>query len=448
MKPKQKKRKETNCWLVRHIALPNIAASLRQLTMESTTASHGASGELRSQWSNPGDIFSLLLLIGGDIVQKAIAQLVGKHVRLSTKGQKFGITPVAFSFGWVTYAFVSLMSAVGDHQLMPSPDLPCIVLNAENGFVTNNKSWILGRVLRDHESANEVDPAIVSIRIDVFDQKLIHRADIDFVWVLGWVVMIIQTVLSVVPWIVYGDWAIFLITICGTVLALVTGALPQWQIEKWAGRPLGDGKKKVTCLTRGNGSSHIMVLLGDSGAWDVESLAGAKATVPKGTVFITVVLAVLWTALLISASGLKEHSWFLVGVGGIGMLQNLYAAGSPRGAGTSNFHITERRPRSTIIAKRQKINDIGDSDDDVRDVSTDWLAPLQEDEIVNVMGALMELEKDVPEAGLALLKTFFPGGLRYKGERIRYKLQRKFWKKAFRTADARASATEAQNAPV
>lgn len=412
--------------------------------MESTTASHDASGELRSQWTNPGDIFSLLLLIGGDIVQKAIAQLVGKHVKLTEKGQKFGITPVAFSFGWVAYAFVSLMSAVGDHQLMPTPDLPCIVINVENGFVTNNKSWILGRILRDHESANEVDPATVSIRIDVFDQKPIRRADIDFVWVLGWVVMIVQIVLSIVPWIVYDDWAIFLITICGTILALVTGALPQWQMEKWAGRPLGAGKKKVTCLTRGNGSSHIMVLLGDSDAWDVESLAGAKSKVLKGTVLVTMVLAVLWTALLISASGLKEHSWFLVGVGGIGMLQNLYAAGSYREAGTSNFHITKRGPRSTIIARRQKVKDIGDSDDDVKDTSTDWLTPLPEDEIVNVMGALMELEKDVPEAGLALLKAFFPGGLRYKGERIKYKLQRKFWKKAFRTADTRASAAKAQ----
>ncbi|KAI0411710.1 hypothetical protein F5X98DRAFT_380475 [Xylaria grammica] len=32
-------------------------------------------GELRHQWANPSDILSLLLLIGGDIVQKAIAQL-------------------------------------------------------------------------------------------------------------------------------------------------------------------------------------------------------------------------------------------------------------------------------------------------------------------------------------------------------------------------------------
>ncbi|KAK5636034.1 hypothetical protein RRF57_011746 [Xylaria bambusicola] len=32
-------------------------------------------GELRGQWSNPSDILSLLF-IGGDMVQKAIAQLV------------------------------------------------------------------------------------------------------------------------------------------------------------------------------------------------------------------------------------------------------------------------------------------------------------------------------------------------------------------------------------
>ncbi|KAE9381165.1 hypothetical protein N431DRAFT_476055 [Stipitochalara longipes BDJ] len=416
--------------------------------MASTTTSHDTSGELRNQWTNPGDIFSLLQLIGGDIVQKAMAQLVGKHVKLTEKGHKFGITPVAFSFGWVAYMFVSLMSAVGDHQLMPTPDLPCIVVNGENGFVTNNKSWILSRILRDHESANEVDPAIVSIRIDVFDQQPIRSADIDFVWVLGWSIMIVQIILSIIPWIVYGDWAIFLITICGTVLALVAGALPQWQMEKWAGRPLGVGKKKVTCLMRGNGSSHIMVLLGDSGSWDVESLAGAKTKQRKGTVLVTVILAVLWTALLISASGLKEHSWFLVGVGGIGMLQNLYAAGTHRAARTSKFHLTKRGPRSTIIASRKKVEDVGDSDDDVKDTSTDWLTPLPKGEIVNVMGALMELEKDVPEAGLALLKVFFPGGLRYKRERIKYKLQRRFWKKAFRSADTRASTTKAQTATV
>ena len=61
--------------------------------------------QLRDQWFNPGDILSLLLLIGGDIVQKAIAQLVGHEVRLPGSSIQLSLTPVAFSFGWVRLQF-------------------------------------------------------------------------------------------------------------------------------------------------------------------------------------------------------------------------------------------------------------------------------------------------------------------------------------------------------
>ena len=40
------------------------------------------------RWSQPSDVFSVLLILGGDIVHRALAQLVGT-----------GITPVTFSFG-------------------------------------------------------------------------------------------------------------------------------------------------------------------------------------------------------------------------------------------------------------------------------------------------------------------------------------------------------------
>jgi hypothetical protein len=42
----------------------------------------------RDQWTYPQDVFSILLILGGDIVARAIAQLAGTW-----------ITPVAFSFG-------------------------------------------------------------------------------------------------------------------------------------------------------------------------------------------------------------------------------------------------------------------------------------------------------------------------------------------------------------
>ena len=44
--------------------------------------------QLAEQWSNPSDVFSVLLILGGDVVAGALAQLVGS-----------GVTPVAFSFG-------------------------------------------------------------------------------------------------------------------------------------------------------------------------------------------------------------------------------------------------------------------------------------------------------------------------------------------------------------
>src|SRR4051812_48642695 len=59
-----------------------------------TTSSAKPSAWLLQQYDNPSEVLSILLLIGGDIVQKAIAQLVGR----------WRVTPAAFSFGWVSYA--------------------------------------------------------------------------------------------------------------------------------------------------------------------------------------------------------------------------------------------------------------------------------------------------------------------------------------------------------
>jgi hypothetical protein len=76
--------------------------------------------ELSDQSSNPTDILSLLLLVGGDIVQKAIAQLVGFSIRKwpGKSSSRVSIVPVAFSFGWVACGFSHLLSAIGDRKLI------------------------------------------------------------------------------------------------------------------------------------------------------------------------------------------------------------------------------------------------------------------------------------------------------------------------------------------
>lgn len=163
---------------------------------------------------------------------------------------------------------------------MPTSDCPSFLVTCSNGFVRENQSWILGRLLRDHEIKYAVDPRpedeggrAESIRIDVFNLLPVSRPTCDFVWWLGWAVLLAQVGIAIVPWVLYDDWGIFVITLCGNLFVAATCALPQWTQEKWAGRQLK--RDKVTCLTRGNGHFHIMVFIGTRGSWDLESLASS-----------------------------------------------------------------------------------------------------------------------------------------------------------------------------
>ena len=57
-----------------------------------------------------------------------------------------------------------------------------------------------------------------------------------------------------------------------------------------------------------------------------------------------------------------------------------------------------------------------------------------------VHGALMELEKWVPTAGLAMVQIFFPSGLKYNDESIRDNIHKKFWQRAYHTKSLRKRA--------
>ncbi|TEY30982.1 hypothetical protein BOTCAL_0830g00020 [Botryotinia calthae] len=412
-------------------------------------------GSLRKQWSNPGDILSLLLLIGGDTVQKAIAQLVGYTLSpFGSNRLSVGLTPVAFSFGWVAYGFTNLLSVIGERKLMPTADVPVIVVNY------------------GHLPSTSPEGRAESIRIDIFELGAPSKPNLDLVWWLGWVTIIAQIGIAIPPWYLNKNWGVAMIVLCGNFLAFLTCALPQWRQEKWAGRTLSSDE--VTCLTRGNGFAHIMVFIGRKGSWNLETLATASSTSRPETLVISLILAVLWICLLISVSGLEEHAWYLVGIGGIGMLQNVYAAGKARDPGASDFHLTKFSRMPTIIGKRQRFDDDHDAEVDLDQTKNDlsqlytwlqtsdptvqmprwlgsmtkedgvpnWLEPIrfETNNIANVHGALQELEKWVPTAGLAMMQIFFPASLRYEDDHIRNNVHKKFWKRAYHTKDVRKKA--------
>ncbi|KUI67864.1 hypothetical protein VM1G_02861 [Cytospora mali] len=371
------------------------------------------SAQFRQQWTHPSDVFSVLLILGGDVVAHALAQLVGSR-----------LTPVAFSFGWVSYAITAVTVVIGDNKLMPVADCSCKVINGETGFVRDNYSWIIGRIVRDFETwMDEESPEKkpISTRLEEIINKQwkdlqekakekaeetgakpkqtweperppkaglcvsIYKAKearpgypgYDRQYVTGFITCIIQLGLAAIPCGLYGDWSILLITTAGIILSFASGAIPQWSMEKWACRR---NTKKTVVLTRGNGSQHAIVIIGDGKGLDLEDLAAADGiSLPSGQTKICVIaLAALWILLLITASGIEKNTWFLLAVGAVGILQNIYVAGACRSP--SAFGV-----------------------------------PLEFVEVIadhKVMEALFKVEERYQSVGRSMLSTFFPGDLR------------------------------------
>lgn len=64
--------------------MPPLISQFPRRRLQPSTPSR----EFFQQWTHPSDAFSVLLILGGDVIGRALAQLVGTLV-----------TPVAFSFG-------------------------------------------------------------------------------------------------------------------------------------------------------------------------------------------------------------------------------------------------------------------------------------------------------------------------------------------------------------
>jgi hypothetical protein len=347
---------------------------------------------------------------------------------------------------------MSLVSMMGNKKLMPQePDCPSRVINCSSGYGRINRSWILRRILRDHELAVEQNPgpeyakldAIgknVPLRLDIFQILENDKPQIDRVWVLGWLTIAAQLSISITPWIRDGDWCIFLVTAIGTILALITGSLRQWRLEKWAGRRLnkpdkvGDkNKTKIVCLTRGNGHRHAMIFVGNSTAWDLESLATASSASLPETPWLLSTLAVLWGCLLVTISRLQQNTRFLLLIGGIGTVQNIYASVARRLIGAFDISIKPYLLRPTIVGLGFDYPlDDETSDEDLDDQTGQWQQALDYEATPGVRGAIRELEKTFPKAGVALMQEFFPALVKYEPARYRTNGEKKFWKKAFR----------------
>lgn len=155
---------------------------------------------------------------------------------------------------------------------MPPADYPCKVVNLENGYTRTNRSWIVGRLLRDLEQplSNE------ALRVDVYEA--IEPPDKGCLaggksTLFGGGAILIQMGIAAIPFARSSDWGIFMITVLSTCAALATAGLPQWRVEKLACRVRSS---KVIAITTGNGSRHVVVILGQGNCLDIEDLAAGE----------------------------------------------------------------------------------------------------------------------------------------------------------------------------
>lgn len=350
-----------------------------------------AANRVANQWQNPTDVLTILMIIGGDVVQKALAQLCGGY-----------FVPVAFSFGWVSYSFNTLLVVFGDGALMPATVYPSSLINARSGYARGNYSWVLNRFLRGVELS--LAPLDAALCVSVFCSKPFKsRTSHDWLWWSGVITIFVQLTIAIVPYVRESDWIILLATLTGIGLALGGGSLPQWQKEKWGARL--ENKNTTFCLTRGNGFQHVVVILNQTpGGLNLEDLAmPQRHSCTRGCKAAIIILAVLWITFLITVAGLQKNTWYLLGVGFIGMAQNIFVAAMPR------------RP-------------------DAMGIPLDFVTRIQGPK---VMAVLMKTECQFPSVGAALVKTYFPGKLREEEE--------KFW---LRKAEETRSSTQRRVATV
>ncbi|KAK8206877.1 hypothetical protein M8818_004712 [Zalaria obscura] len=357
-----------------------------------TGAAYDAAQDLTGQWRSPGDIFSLLLLVGGDIIQKALAQFSMRKFR-----------PVAFSFGWV----------------LPDPDCPCTLVNTYTGRVHTNMSWLLGRLLRNHEywkqslieEAKRKRTDVVQVQeivdnverekdaeLTVYVYTETHRRkrswkdSHDWVWISGVVVTLLQLGIAAIPVGLYREWEILAITAAGICLAFATGFVngaasrPRKRptLKQLTGRKkkMKEGEEKneprTYVLTEGPNANLVVMIKSNEKGTDLEEFARVTDEGKNSTIFESAILLVLWVGLLITITGLKTKTWFVVAIGAIGMLQNIVLAGAPRKFVAFGMSLE----LDTVIQEK------------------------------NAYATLLELNDQIPYAGLKVMRLFYPGTLR------------------------------------
>ena len=126
-------------------------------------------------------------------------------------------------------------------------------------------------------------------------------------------------------------------------------------------------------------------------------MASGRIPRTRSTLPIVLILAICWIFLLLMVSNLSENVWYLVTVGGLGMVQNLFAAGHSRNSSALGVHLSE--PDIILPSEPKK-------DKNGFEMQNKVFQVLKKTEV------RMFEKYGVKRVGVILLSVFFPDGLR------------------------------------
>ncbi|KAK7927819.1 hypothetical protein PG985_004817 [Apiospora marii] len=306
-------------------------------------ADHRTRHDLTKEWKNPSVVVAtVLMLFGSDVIRSALAQASGT-----------AYVPVCFSFGWVSYALNTLIDIFGDGRLLPKPDYPAKVFALTSKYVRENRNWVVGRIVRDHQTWVHRKELLLDnkIRITIYDVKRQGRP-----------CRFSQTRHALTA----GNGSRDIIIIRGAGHCMKLEELAAHESPMFGGPWL-----KFRCFSAKERQSSSMTMPKE--IWGV----------PKGffvTVCSTMVLAVWWLLVFITVPGIEGHTWALILVAGIGFLHNAIVAGLRRKPKERNLPLTFL---DSILTR-------------------------------NIMDGLMDLEVSYPGCGAPLVGEFIPGELAKK----------------------------------
>lgn len=289
---------------------------------------------------------------------------------------------------------------------MPQPEHSSWVVNMESGDRRENRSWLLGRLLRDLELGNaKAEGADGPLLVTVYrlstgpgKPKPKHPRR-DWLWSSYWFVVVVQFFVASIPIWVHGchDYSIMVIVGFGNVLDLISASLYTMRKEKFQGSHKGSNSSYA--LTRGNGHQHVFIILpNDIGESDrnaiygrsthfsempyLEQMETARYQAGNWRYLLTdFPLAIFWVFLLIFVGNLNSHAWVLVGAGMLGTMHNVLVSAWPRDSAAHGIPLEKYEYSEGKSSFRGNL----------------------------VMEVFRNVEREFPGAGHSLRPIFFPG---------------------------------------